>query len=192
MSKAPDGGTEFCKEVIKDINQPVKILECLFALEPESWEKALEKDKQMFLKALPNTAIQFEIAEKNNFVSQIHNADVIYFRGGNAQQLVEELREITDWQEALHEKIVIGTSAGAYVLSEFYIHAAELPELRRGFGLVPTKTVAHYMSNYLHKNDLAKSRGFWKKIDNLLDSSESHLGSTKLAEGEYKIFRKSS
>mgnify|MGYP001610502935 FL=1 len=48
------------------------------------------------------------------------------------------------------------------------------------------------MSNYLHKNDLAKSRGFWKKIDNLLDSSESHLGSTKLAEGEYKIFRKSS
>lgn len=188
MSKAADYGAEFCKEVVKYIDHPVRILECLFGLNHEAWEEALEREKQMFLKALPNIKIQFLIADKTIFVSQIKNADIICFRGGNTQQLYYVLKEIAGWQETIRDKIVVGTSAGAYILSEFYVHASESPELKRGFGLVQTKTVAHYRSDFLHKDNPIKSKEYWRKVDDLLDSSESHLNSTKLAEGEYKIF----
>lgn len=47
IHKAVDGGKAFFEELIKDFrkNEPVRILNCLFARSRESWESKIKENK---------------------------------------------------------------------------------------------------------------------------------------------------
>lgn len=185
--KAPDGGLAFCKEITEGFHRPVRILECLFGRENNTWDLALKKDVELFRKVLTGVQVEFRIANKVTLVDQIGWADVVYFRGGDTQRLYDILSAIPQWQDALEDKVVVGSSAGAYILSEVYVHAAEKPETRKGFGLVQVKTVAHYRSTFFHNGDCDEARQYWDKVDELLENSDPHLEMMKLREGEFRV-----
>jgi hypothetical protein len=187
MSKAPDRGSSFCREIVKNTEQPIRILECIFGLSEDLWDSALRKDIDLFHNEIPDFAVDFVLARENLFVKQIEEADVVYFRGGETQRMHDTLLKIQDWQDALSDKIVIGASAGAYVISSFYVHPGQLPELRNGFGLAKVKTVAHYRSTFFHHGDVNKSCVYWDTIDKIMKEKYPDIPSMKLREGEFII-----
>lgn len=186
--KAEDGGEAFCKEImIKNISGKIKILECLFA-RLKNPEAALESDVGFFKQHIPNANLEFELAQKDRFSEQIKNADVVYFRGGDTDVLYQTLSEIEGWQDALKDKIVIGASAGAYVLSDLYVKNNDMrPSLEKGFGLISGKTVAHYRSDFNFINNPENCRLYWDQVDSLMASTREDLRSIKLKEGEYVV-----
>ncbi len=187
ISKASDGGAGFCHEIVKNIERPIHILECVFGLSEDFWDSALKKDIDLFHRAAPELDVNFILAKKDFFVKQIEEADVIYFRGGETQKMHDTLFKIQGWQNALNDKIVIGASAGAYILSSFYVHPSQSPELRNGFGLVKMKIVTHYRSTFLHKGDVDKSRVYWNTVDKIMKKQYPDIPSLKLREGEFEI-----
>lgn len=190
MSRAVDGGQAFCSTVIKGLPEPIKILECFFGLSENTWNTALTKDRELFSRNLPKQFIEFSVALPNTFVEQIKCADVVYLRGGDTAKLFDCLKVIEGWQEALKDKIIVGSSAGAYVLSEFYVHKADLPELRKGVALAPVKIVSHYRSNYYHGDDRETSSLYWDEVDKLLAGHRSDCKLVELREGEFLVMEK--
>jgi len=187
-TKAADGGIGFCKEILEGAFDTPKILECIFGMSDGSRENSMKKDEELFRKFFPGRAIEFKLARPENFIPQINNADVIYFRGGETSKLHSELSKIPGWQEAVKGKIIVGASAGAYVLSDYYIQFNEdAPTLEKGFGLVPVKIVAHYLSTFRHQGNLKAAEKYWKQVDEIMQNARQDLDSVKLKEGEFKV-----
>jgi len=187
-SKAEDGGAAFCNEIIEDGPSRIRILECIFGMSADLGLGAMEKDIALFKKKLPKAELEFEMARKDVFAEQIRKADVIHFRGGNTDLLYEALSQIEGWQSVLKNKILVGASAGAYILSDFYIkRTGIIPSLEKGFGLISAKTVAHYRSGYAFKDNPEDFEPYWDRVDQLMATTREDLLSVKLREGEYKV-----
>lgn len=183
--RASDKGEGFCIEILDNLNEPVKILECTFALPEEAWASSVAKDQQFFGQIMPGKQIQFEVADPARFSEQIQQADVVYFRGGDTDRLYKALSQIPSWKQVLKNKTIVGASAGAYVLSELYIQYTESgPELRQGYGIVPAKTVTHYRSSFRH-NDPNECELYWNEVDKILSSVREDLRCVQLMEGEF-------
>jgi len=81
---------------------------------------------------------------------QLKNADVIYLRGGSTPALKAVLGEIRDLVDLVKGKIVVGSSAGAYVLSKYY-YTHERDCIDKGLGILPIKTMCHYVEDRADK-----------------------------------------
>ncbi len=187
ISKAADRGVAFCNEVLKDMSQPVKILECIFGMPEKSWVASMEKDRVMFQKACPKIRMKFSIANPKDFFDQIKKSDLVYFRGGETYKLYDILAKINGWQSALNGKVVVGASAGAYILATAFIHSSQPPKIGCGFGVLPIITVTHYRSTFLHRDNLEESHLFWDKVDKIIESHKKGLSAIKLREGEFIV-----
>lgn len=144
MTKASDEGRAFFEELVKglDANKPIKILDCVFA-DPEKAEAKFVEDKEKIAKFLPN--IILELAAQEKFIEQVKDSQVIFFRGGETDILLDTLNKCGNWAEYLDGKTVAGTSAGAMMLAK-YSHALEKDKVIDGLGLVPVKVIAHWES----------------------------------------------
>jgi len=180
IRKATDGGKVFCEELVRDYEEPIKLLDCLFARPKENWEKLHIEDKNFFQNHLPNKKIEIVLANPDKFLEQIELANAIYLRGGVVKNLLDLLPQNTDWQKVFDKKTVAGASAGAMVLSKYYYGADDL-KLGQGLGLVPVKVLVHYMSNYNAPNI------DWDKAYTELKSYKEDLPLLALKEGEFKI-----
>lgn len=186
VSRASDGGAAFCAEVISGGLSPIRMLECAFGMPEESWKNSSEKDLAMFREMCPNVTFDLDIAIVEHFVEQIKQADIVYFRGGETQRLQTCLAGINGWQDALDGKVLVGASAGAYVLSSRYVQLSQPPDFKHGFGLLPVKIVAHYQSTFLHKGNHDKSKEYWSQVDKIMDNQDG-LTVVKLREGEFVV-----
>jgi len=138
-----DLNNNFFKEIVKDLKGKIKILFVYFASEESDYEEKLEQEKDNFLNNSENKDLEFEIADRNNFIEQIKNADVIYIRGGDTFKLLETLKLYPKFSEAIETKVVVGSSAGAYVLSKhFYSRTRE--RIINGLGILPIAIACHY------------------------------------------------
>jgi len=82
------------------------------------------------------------------FVEQVVWADVIFINGGFKGYLKEVLEEIEDLPQLLDNKLVVGISAGANILSKYY-YSQGAEDIREGIGLLPIKVYCHYSEEYL-------------------------------------------
>ncbi|MEO6508631.1 MAG: hypothetical protein ABIO02_01640, partial [Patescibacteria group bacterium] len=57
--------------------------------------------------------------------------------------LYNTLSKIPDFKELIENKVVVGSSAGAYVLSK-YFYSNGLKQIYNGMGILPIKVIAHY------------------------------------------------
>ncbi|MEK7109085.1 MAG: Type 1 glutamine amidotransferase-like domain-containing protein [Patescibacteria group bacterium] len=179
--KATDGGKAFSEELVKGFSEPVKILECLFARSRDNWETAYAEDVGFFQKHLPDRKLDFQLAQPDTFVKQIHWADAIYIRGGEMEPLYERLAQSPGWEKELDGKTFAGSSAGAYAITK-YNHKLDTPELGEGLGLLPLKVLAHYRSDYNAPNI------DWDKAERDLKSYKEDLPLVALREGEFRVF----
>lgn len=95
-----------------------------------------------------NVIVPTEAKGRDFAIDAIKSADIIYFGGGNTEQL---LRVFAQWGlvEYLRAAIgrgvhVAGMSAGAQALSAQYVHEdSNSFELREGWGIIPTGVLVH-------------------------------------------------
>lgn len=90
-------------------------------------------------------------------IDAIKQASVIYLGGGVTKELMDrfsDLRLVEHLFDALDRGVVIvGISAGALALSEYYIHEEDdgTLELKKGWGIIPTCTIVHAKQNIFEK-----------------------------------------
>src|SRR3989344_2911688 len=117
--KAPDGGKAFSEELVKGFNEPVKILQCLFARPRDNWETAYAEDVEFFQKHLPDRKLDFQLSQPDTFIEQIKWADTIYIRGGEMEPLYNRLSQSPGWEKNLEGRTIAGSSAGAMALAKY-------------------------------------------------------------------------
>jgi hypothetical protein len=177
--KAHDGGKSFCDEIIKGIEKPIKILDCLFARLSADWNEKFVNDKDFFSKHLDN--FELTLATVENFVEQVKNTDVVFFQGGNPRLLMETLNTILDWKNFIDGKIIVASSAGADALVSYY-GVGRTMNIGTGFGMVPIKFIPHWQSDY--------GQGLLIDWNQLLENLKSHEEEKEvviLRDGEFKV-----
>ena len=86
------------------------------------------------------------------FKKQIKEADVIYFRGGEPQKIVDTMKAIKDeFISLIKGKIYAGSSAGVMFLSDYSRSADK--GWQKWLGLLPINSIVHY-SDEKHKETL--------------------------------------
>lgn len=134
----------FFKEILKNAPSNTKILLIYFAKEENEYPRIKNEDVSQFEKNKGDKNISFEIASEDSLLRQIDSADVIYLHGGQTLKLLAILKKYPDLRKRIKGKIIVGESAGAYVLSSCYYSKTE-GGIFKGLGFVSTKTICHYV-----------------------------------------------
>ena len=160
-SKPSIHNENFFKEMVKSLAESVKILTVYFAIKKEKWNELLEDDKRKFSLFNPNIEMEFTIASNDIeiFSNQIQDNNLIYIRGGEEMVFIQEqFNKIKNLQKLFQDKVVGGSSAGAYILSKYY-YSNDLDEVRKGTGLLPIKVFCHYSDEKVDKLKILKEYG---------------------------------
>lgn len=139
----------FFQEILKDTPDYPNILLVYFAVDETRYSLKEGEDITSFERNnLKHKALNFRVADRKNFTSQIEMADVIYLHGGKTFTLFQALLDCPNFKELIKGKVVAGESAGAYVLSSYFYSKSVQAETRtglfEGMGLVPVKVICHY------------------------------------------------
>lgn len=159
----------------------VRFLICLFARNETSsdWKELFRKDAAFFRKIAVGVDVEFELATEDKFLTQIKNSDVVFFSGGDSIPLYSTLARIGDaWTRELEDKTIIGSSAGADMLS-VYCFDIQQNQIDRGLGLAPVKTIVHFGAK-----DYTPTIG-WEGAERALDGYGKDLPLYTLREGEF-------
>ena len=140
-----DLNDSFYQEIIEDIPDNGNILLVYFSREPQEWEKLFEGGKELILKEAKGRAFNFTLANKSDFLAQLKEAQAIYLIGGDTTTLLDALKEYPDFHKAIKNKVVVGSSAGAYVLAKYY-YSNSKASISEGLGILPIKVICHYKS----------------------------------------------
>ena len=184
MKKAPDGGQAFFRAIIGD-RKTANVLICCFAMPHDQWQAGYDDDRNKILSVNDGALLSFQNANLDNFVDQVAWADVIVFRGGSIKDLIDRLKKVQDWQDNLIGKTIVGSSAGAYMLSSSYVVTDTTLQLAPGLGLLPIVIVTHYRSTFIHDGDIDKSQAFWDDVDSLMRVHAKGRDVIALKEGDF-------
>lgn len=134
-------------------NYGQKILLCYFSRDKKDWDKLFEQDK-FRINSLSKLKNQFILADGTNFMNQVRDINVVYFRGGETETLLERLKFHKDLKEIFSGKLIAGTSAGAYMIAEKYFSSSQ-KKLFKGLGLLNLNVSCHFEESF--RNELDKS-----------------------------------
>ena len=186
MKSSSDKGLAFFQAIIGDF-KTANVLICCFAKPRERWQAAYDDNKKMIESVNNEAVLSFQNANQENFIDQVDWADVLVFLGGSTKDLIDKLRKAEGWEKNLTHKIVVGSSAGAYMLSWNYLITGSVPRLAPGLGLLPVVIATHYRSTFIHNGDIDKSRIFWDKVDKLMELEANGREVVVLKEGDFLI-----
>ncbi len=132
-------------EMMNSVPKGGNILLVYFASNIDDVEQKYKKDAARLQSFTTDKQIRTTIATDKNFINEIKDADVIYFRGGDTQKLMATLDSHPDFLESVQGKTVSGSSAGAYVLSKYYFSNSQ-HKVKEGYGCIPARVACHYRS----------------------------------------------
>lgn len=127
----------------KGLSGKVKILMNYFARDEERWGEKYELDKEKVLEQSENKDVAFELASLEKFDKQLKSTDVVYIAGGKNAPLLNSLQKFPNIEKLFDNKVVLGCSAGVYVLSK-YSYSYEAGEVFKGLGILKIKSICHY------------------------------------------------
>jgi 8-oxo-dGTP diphosphatase len=176
--KINEQNNTFFQEMVKGIENP-KVLMCFFAVVEQNRVEELFTELPKRIKDLnPDKEIECTLATQDNFITQLKTADVLYVHGGNTEQLMETLQLFPTFRDEIAGKVVVGSSAGAYVLvAKGVVHTSE--HSRAGLGFIPVRLIAHYSSPELPPNE--------NSVKELL-ASDAEYELVKLRDCEWQVF----
>lgn len=141
--------------------QEVKIIMCYWARERSIWESRFEGDKEKVLKNT-NKVVKFYVPETSEDLAHLLSEhDVLYVAGGEAEFLEPLYEKFSRLSEKLEGKVYIGSSMGAFLVSESYVLSLARQaenEVHKGVGLLPIQTLCHWNveEKKLHKLKLLR------------------------------------
>lgn len=180
---AEDGGRALFEEMVKDIEGPVKILNCTFARRRDEWEETCENDRKRVSLFLSDWDVEVLLAQPETFLEQLQWANVLNLKGGDTGVLCDLLKSIGDWTKYLDGKVVVGSSAGAEVLCRYYTWLDNKGKIFEGEGLVPVKFICHWQSN---SDEYAGID--WQQLYQSIEAYGEPLPIVVLREGEFRVF----
>ncbi len=142
------GGKEhdaFFREIIKNLPKQARVL-CVYFAVPDELVQEKHKVYVEYFKRnnLDDKKIELKVASKENFIEEIKWADAVYFRGGQTVLLLEQIKKYPDFKkELLKKRLVAGSSAGVYFLSN-YAYSAHRDVIYKGLGILDIKSNCHY------------------------------------------------
>ncbi|MFA7654355.1 MAG: Type 1 glutamine amidotransferase-like domain-containing protein [Candidatus Magasanikbacteria bacterium] len=142
---------KFYQEWIKDFSgdKVPFILLVYFSRPDETWQKLEKSDKDRFAKFTNDRKAEFVVANKdmNKFKKQIQEADIIYFRGGEPQKIVDTMSAIKgEFLSLINGKIYAGSSAGVMFLSGY--SKSPDKDWQKWLGLLPVNSIVHYSEKF--------------------------------------------
>ena len=117
--------------------------------------------------------------EKNYFLSELKEADAVFFNGGDTRKLLAQLRTCPDLQSYVENKTVAGSSAGAYALAAYGASHTE-KIVRSGLGFVPLRVICHYESQTLPPSSESVT---------MLEQTAQNLELVHLKDYEWRVFQ---
>jgi len=160
------------KEFIKDLPDKAKVLLVYFAVEDDLVASKHPIYEEYFQENAGEKELELKIASKENFIDELKWADGVYFRGGDTNLLLRQIKKYPNFKEELLKKrLVFGSSAGVYFLAN-YSRSSSRGLIYKGLGILPIKANCHYEDD--KKDDIK-----------ILDKYPGEL--LLLKEGEFKI-----
>jgi cyanophycinase-like exopeptidase len=169
---------KFHEEIVKDLPENPKILSCLFSINEDRWEEEFKWAQKNFIDNLERNDLKFQLASKEDFMSQVKWADAVHFRGGNTLKILEVLKKYPEFKNNLSGKTFSGSSAGALYLAENF-YDQDHSEIIEGLGIIPINLITHYDSETYGPID-------GKIIKELKNKNNREL--VLIGECEYRVF----
>lgn len=147
---------KFYEEILTDTQDKLNVLLVYFAKEDDRIPVNKAEDVAHFEGNKENKELTYEVATEKEFSEQVKRADIIHLHGGTTLKLLAALQKHLGLKKLFDGKVVAGESAGAYVLST-YFYSKTADGLYQGLGLVPVKTICHYIGENKEKlSDVGK------------------------------------
>lgn len=142
------------------LNRPLRYLCVFFAREQAEWATLYAQHQKRINSLFPERKIEFKLADPDpeKLQQQIVWADSLFIRGGETFRLTTVLSRLPNLQELLADKIVGGSSAGAYVFCRYY-YSIEKNKIGEGMGLLPCKIIAHYTDALINEKQTLDEYG---------------------------------
>lgn len=134
----------FTQYVDKD---EVHILFCYFAREKTEWETLYEQTTQKILENTTKSCTFTVAKDPEDLLRQLDSHDVLYVIGGEAENIEPHLPQLKTLGEKLKGKVYLGSSMGAFIVTENYILSFPRQEdktVHHGLGLVPVSSLCHW------------------------------------------------
>lgn len=177
-----DYGKRLAQEITKYAAKP-KILSCFFASPAETWQ-AKASDWKTWFSGCFGANFTYDYAQKDTFLDQIDLSDVIYLHGGITQLLLSALPYADELKAHFKGKIIVGSSAGANLLSKKYWSSTKA-EPGNGLGLVDINTMVHYGSPDME--GISRTLDDWKKEEIQFQKFVGSGDITHLPEGQFVV-----
>lgn len=137
-------GKHLADELAKHVSRP-KILSCFFSAPESDWPTKAKDWKEWFSAHIAQP-FTYDYAKRTTFLEQMDAADVIYFHGGDTALLLKTLPDTATLKAHFPGKVVIGSSAGANMLSTHYWSSSR-GVLGQGRGILDVNIMVHYGSD---------------------------------------------
>lgn len=137
-----------------------KILFLAHAREKSDWQKRRDMAARQFSDYVPKKKIELVLASdnKDKFIEQLKASEAIFLPGGDPAPLYDFLKKTANLKELIKDKLVIGSSAGSWVLSKYYC-LFKTDEICEGLGILPIKTLVHWTEDQSAKLNKLKDHG---------------------------------
>ena len=111
----------------------------------QSEEEKFERGAELFNSNIPNNKLNLVLAKRESFIDDLRKADALYIHGGGTDELFNDLKKYSNFiDEIKKKKLVVGSSAGAYVLAKYSIDYSDRSEAAERFGILPIKIFCHF------------------------------------------------
>lgn len=120
-----------------------RILMVYFAREEALWAEKFALDEPRVKAHLKGKNVSVEMATIDDFEAQFNASDVVYFRGGKTNIMMETYPKVPSLKQLIQnakDKLIVGASAGANLLSS---KSLSRQHLNTGLGAVPVAVWVH-------------------------------------------------
>lgn len=135
---------EFTKSNSKD---EVSILLCYWAREKGEWDSLSVRDGRKIKINAIDKKVNISVAQNaDDLVQKIKYSDVLYIAGGTFSKLKKEISEIENFKSLIKDKVIIGSSAGAFLTAKQSLNSFDEQEtdINIGLGLLPISILCHW------------------------------------------------
>lgn len=143
INSADDAKQSFYSFLTRDLQRDVLVI--AFARDESEWttiQKSTEDELAPY--GFDNNVI-LASTDTESFKKQVENSGTIIIRGGSTDKLINKLRLLGFSGLNLDEKIISGSSAGAYALAKSYYSLTDRI-VKDGLGLIDCNVIVHYGS----------------------------------------------
>jgi len=127
-------------------NKP-NILMCYWARNQNEWQKKFQFETQQITQHAKKEFTSSIVHDVTELFQKLPTADVLYVAGGDAEPIEKFYPQLSDLKQALHNKVYLGSSMGAFLASSYYVLSlADQDEnsVHTGIGLLPISTLCHW------------------------------------------------